>query len=136
MGVDVKRKAGIAIPGKLLDERVHTPLATLTIITALVLPPLSAIGGYELLAQPLGHITSVISAGLLYIGIVASVAAFMSCSIGISGVGAAGEAIFVNLIPLFTAGIAVLTLGERLGLVQLIGGLLVVGGVTLTSSRG
>ena len=113
-----------------------SPLATLTIITALALPPLGVIGGYELLAQPLGHITPVISAGLLYIGIVASVAAFMAWSIGISGVGAARGAVFVNLIPLFTAGIAVLTLDEQLTPVQLIGGLLVVGGVTLASSRG
>jgi drug/metabolite transporter (DMT)-like permease len=88
------------------------------------------------LAQPLGPITPVIGAGLLYIGVVASVAAFMAWSVGIRGVGAARGAIFVNLIPLFTAGIAVLTLGERLGLVQLIGGLLVIGGVTLASSRG
>ena len=113
-----------------------SPLATLTIITVLALPPLSVIGGYELLAQPLGPITPVTGAGLLYIGVVASVAAFMAWSVGIRGVGAARGAIFVNLIPLFTAGIAVLTLGEQLGLVQLIGGLLVIGGVTLASSRG
>jgi drug/metabolite transporter (DMT)-like permease len=42
----------------------------------------------------------------------------------------------LNLVPVFTAVIAVLTLGERIGLVQLVGGLLVIGGVTLTSSRG
>jgi drug/metabolite transporter (DMT)-like permease len=113
-----------------------SPLATLTIMTVLALPPLTLIGGYELLAQPLGPIIPVIGVGLLYIGVVASVAAFMAWSIGIRGVGAARGAIFVNLIPLFTAGIAVLTLGERVGLVQLIGGLLVIGGVTLASSRG
>jgi drug/metabolite transporter (DMT)-like permease len=113
-----------------------SPLATLTIITVLALPPLAVIGGYELSTQPLGPITPVIGAGFLYIGVVASVAAFMAWSVGIRGVGAARGAIFVNLIPLFTAGIAVLTLGERLGLVQLIGGLLVIGGVTLASSRG
>jgi drug/metabolite transporter (DMT)-like permease len=90
----------------------------------------------KLFAQPLGPITPVIGVGLLYIGVVASVAAFMAWSTGIRGVGAARGAIFVNLIPLFTAGIAVLTLGERFGLVQLIGGLLVIGGVTLASSRG
>jgi drug/metabolite transporter (DMT)-like permease len=113
-----------------------SPLAILTIITVLALPPLSVIGGYELLTQPFGPITPVISGGLLYIGVVASVAAFMAWSVGIRGVGAARGAIFVNLIPLFTAGIAVLTLGERLGLVQLVGGLLVIGGVTLAALRG
>jgi drug/metabolite transporter (DMT)-like permease len=42
----------------------------------------------------------------------------------------------LNLIPVFTAVIAVLTLGERIGPVQLIGGSLVIGGVTLASLRG
>ena len=37
--------------------------------------------------------------------------------------------VFLNLIPVFTAVIAAPTLGERPGLAQPVGGLLVVGGV-------
>lgn len=113
-----------------------TPLATLTIVAVLALPPLSVLGGYDLLAHHLGPITPVDIVGLLYISLVASVAAFMAWSVGIGSIGAARGSIFLNLIPVFTAIIAVLTLGERLGLVQLIGGMLVIGGVTLASSRG
>jgi len=113
---------------------VLIPLSTLTVVTILGLPPLSVVGGYELLTHPLGPITPVTVVGLLYVGVVASVAAFLAWSVGIAGVGAARGSIFLNLIPIFTAIMAWITLGERLGLVQLIGGLLVIGGVTLASS--
>ncbi len=113
-----------------------SPLATLTIVTVLALPPLAAVGGYELITQPIGPVTSVVVVGLIYVGVLASVAAFMAWSIGIEGIGAARGSIFLNLIPVFTAVIAVLTLGERVALVQLVGGLLVIGGVSLASFKG
>lgn len=113
-----------------------SPLATLTIVTVLALPPLGIIGGYELMIHPVGPITPLAVVGLVYVGVLASVAAFMAWSVGIEVIGAARGSIFLNLIPVFTAVIAVLTLGERIGLVQLIGGSLVIGGVTLVSSVG
>ena len=113
-----------------------SPLATLTIVTVLAVPPLGVIGGYELMSRPIGTITPMVVVGLVYISVLASVAAFMAWSVGIKGVGAARGSIFLNLIPVFTAVIAVLTLGERIGPVQLIGGSLVIGGVTLASLRG
>jgi drug/metabolite transporter (DMT)-like permease len=111
-------------------------LATLTIVAVLALPPLGVIGGYELISHPVGPITPLVIVGLVYISVLASVAAFMAWSIGIKGIGAARGSIFLNLIPVFTAVIAVLTLGERIRLDQFIGGLLVIGGVTLASWRG
>jgi drug/metabolite transporter (DMT)-like permease len=113
-----------------------SPLATLTIVTVLALPPLGIIGGYEVMVHPIGSITPLVVVGLVYVGVLASVAAFIAWSVGIEGIGAARGSIFLNLIPVFTAVIAVLTLGERIGLVQLIGGSLVIGGVTLASSGG
>ena len=113
-----------------------SPLATLTIVSVLAVPPLGVIGGYELVSSPMGAITPTVVVGLVYISVLASVAAFMAWSVGIKGIGAARGSIFLNLIPVFTAVIAVLTLGERIGLVQLIGGSLVIGGVTLASLRG
>jgi drug/metabolite transporter (DMT)-like permease len=116
--------------------RTLSPLATMTIITVLALPLLGVIGGYELATRPIGPITPVVVIGLVYVGTVASVAAFISWSIGIVGIGAARGSVFLNLIPVFTAVVAMLTLGERLGLAQLVGGLLVICGVTLASSGG
>jgi drug/metabolite transporter (DMT)-like permease len=113
-----------------------SPLAMLTIVAVLALPPLSVIGGYELMSRSVGPITPLVVVGLVYISVLASVAAFMAWSVGIKGIGAARGSIFLNLIPVFTAVIAVITLGERVGMVQLVGGLLVIGGVTLSASRG
>jgi drug/metabolite transporter (DMT)-like permease len=111
--------------------RTLSPLATTTITTLLALPPLILVGGYELMTQPIGPITPTIVIGLLYIGIIASVAAFLCWNGGIRGVGAARGAVFLNLIPAFTASLAVPLLGERLGVAQLLGGLLIISGVTL-----
>ena len=122
----------------ILSQRVLrsvSPLATTTIITLLALPPLMVVGGYELMTQPIGSITPVVVLGLLYIGIIASVVAFLCWNSGIEGVGAARGAVFVNLIPVFTAMMAVPLLDERLGAAQLLGGLLVISGVCLVYFR-
>lgn len=122
----------------ILSQRVLrsvSPLATTTIITLLALPPLIIVGGYELMTQPIGSITPVVVLGLLYIGIIASVVAFLCWNTGIEGVGAARGAVFLNLIPVFTALMAVPLLDERLGAAQLLGGLLVISGVCLVYFR-
>jgi drug/metabolite transporter (DMT)-like permease len=46
----------------------------------------------------------------------------MAWSFGIRGIGVARGSVFLNLILVFTAAIAVLTLGENIGLAQLVGG--------------
>ena len=110
--------------------RTLSPLATTTTTALLALPFLALTGGYELMTRPIGTITPVIVFGLLYVGIVASVAAFLCWNGGIRGVGAARGAVFLNLIPAFTASMAVPLLGERLGVAQLLGGLLIISGET------
>ena len=115
--------------------RVLPPLATTTITVVLALPILVIVGGYELARGPVGPITPVVVAGLFYVSTIASVAAFLFWSIGVKGIGAARSSVFLNLIPVFTAVIAALALNERPGLAQLAGGLLVICGVTLASSK-
>jgi drug/metabolite transporter (DMT)-like permease len=114
--------------------RVMSPLAVTTIAAVLALPLSALIGGYELATQPIGEITAVVILGLVYVGVVASVGAFLFWSIGVKGIGAARASVFLNLIPVFTALIAAIALNERPGLPQLVGGLLVICGVTLASS--
>ncbi len=116
--------------------RVLPPLTVTTITAVLALPLLGLIGGYELATQPIGPITPVVIIGLVYVGVVASVGAFLFWSIGVKGIGAARGSVFLNLIPVFTAAIAAVALDERPGLAQLVGGLLVICGVTLASSKG
>jgi drug/metabolite transporter (DMT)-like permease len=111
--------------------RTLSPLTATTITALLALPLLLLVGGYELMTQPIGVITPAMVLGLLYVGTMASIAAFLCWNAGIGRIGAARGAIFLNFVPVFTAGIAVPLLGERLGATQILGGLLVVSGVTL-----
>lgn len=115
--------------------RVLSPLSTTTLTALLGMPLLILIGGYELVTSPLGRITPLDVAGLVYVGVVASVAAFLAWNTGIERIGAARGSVYLNLIPVFTAGIAVATLGERIGIPQIVGGLLVILGVTIASDR-
>ncbi len=110
-----------------------SPLAATTASTVLALPLLGLLGGYELLTKPVGDVSVAVISGLLYIGLGASIVAFLAWNVGISRLGAARGAIFLNLVPVFTAAIAVPALGERLVPAQLLGGLLVFAGVTIVS---
>ena len=114
-------------------SRTLSPLAATTASAVLALPLLAATGGYELLTKPVGAITPAVVSGILYIGLAAAVVAFLAWNTGIGRLGAARGTIFVNLVPVFTAVIAVPVLGERLGLAQILGGLMVLAGVTLVS---
>ncbi|MGB3635506.1 MAG: DMT family transporter, partial [Rubrobacteraceae bacterium] len=116
--------------------REISPLAATTVSAIMALPFLGLFGGYELLTKPVGDISAPVISGLLYIGIGASIVAFLSWNVGIKGVGAARGAIFLNLIPVITAAIAVPVLGESLVFAQLAGGLLVFAGVTIVSRSG
>lgn len=110
-----------------------SPLAATTASAVLALPMLGVIGGVQLATQPVGEISPAVISGLLYIGIAASVVAYLSWNTGIGRLGASRGAIFLNLIPVFTAAIAVPTLGERLVAAQFVGGFLVLMGVTIVS---
>lgn len=116
--------------------RELSPLAATTVSAVMALPFLGLVGGAELLIKPIGDVSIPVISGLLYIGIGASIVAFLSWNVGISRIGASHGAIFLNLVPVFTAAIAVPALGENLVLAQLTGGLLVFAGVTIVSRSG
>lgn len=116
--------------------REISPLAATAVGAVMALPLLGVFGGYQLLTEPIGDVSVPVISGLLYIGIGASILAFLAWNVGIQRVGAAKGAIFLNLIPVITAAIAVPVLGENLVLSQLAGGLLVFIGVTIVSRSG
>ena len=74
--------------------------------------------------------------GLLYVGMGASIVAFLSWNIGVQCVGVSRGVIFLNLIPAIPAAIAVPVLGESLVLTKLLGGFLVFAGVAIVSRSG
>ncbi|MFZ5632019.1 MAG: DMT family transporter [Bacillota bacterium] len=68
---------------------------------------------------------------LVYLGVFASVLAFLGWNKGVSEIGPARAAAFYNLIPVYAAVLAFLLLGEKLYFYHLAGGLMVLSGVYL-----
>lgn len=113
--------------------REMSPLSAVTVSALMALPVLAVIGGPGLAGSG-SAFTPLIISGLIYVGLFASVAAYLSWNTGIGRLGASRGAIFLNLIPVYTALLAFLVLGERLEPAQLAGGLLVLLGVTLVNT--
>ncbi len=70
---------------------------------------------------------------ILYLGIGNSIIAFFCWNASIERLGAAGTALFGNLIPVFSTIEAVLFLGETFSNIHLISGLLVIGGLVIAN---
>lgn len=70
---------------------------------------------------------------IFFVGILASIVAFLSWNTGVVKIGANRASIFLNFIPVFATVFATIFLGEQLQLAQVIGGLAVIGGVLLTN---
>jgi drug/metabolite transporter (DMT)-like permease len=73
-------------------------------------------------------------AAVIYLALFCSVLAFFLWNYGISRLEASKAAIFTNLVPVFTVFGAYFLLGEKIFVGQMIGGALVIGGVTLASA--
>ncbi|MBP1931006.1 DMT family transporter [Ammoniphilus resinae] len=71
--------------------------------------------------------------GILYIGIFATVGAFVLWNISVCELGASKSSISMNLVPVYT-GILTIFLGGQLAVSQVIGGLIVFGGMILTTN--
>ena len=72
-------------------------------------------------------------ASMLFLAIFGTAIAYTWFTEGVHQLGAGHASIFINLVPVFAVLQAALLLGERLGLPVLLGGLLVIAGVWLTS---
>lgn len=73
---------------------------------------------------------------LAYIAVFASLIAFLLWSFGVDAIGPARAGQFVNLMPVFGAALAVLLLGERITLPQVVGAAFVFAGILLVQRRG
>ena len=91
---------------------------------------------YELMTSSVEIVWSPSTIGaILYVGIIASIVAFLSWNNGVVALGANKASIYLNFIPLFATIFAVLFLDEDLLLAQLIGGLAVICGVLLANKK-
>jgi drug/metabolite transporter (DMT)-like permease len=111
------------------------PRALLASITAIGLVLLIPLYGLELAAgrrATLG-LESALSIG--YVSLFASVIAYICWNRGVREVGPNPAGVMLNLMPVFSAGLAILFLGERLAAYHWLGGGLVLTGILLAGRR-
>lgn len=121
----IKKYAG-KLPG------YSTFLVTIA-LGALMLLPFTV---YELLTTSQAIIWGVSTIGaILYVGIIASIVAFLSWNTGVVALGANKAGIYLNFIPVFATIFAVLFLDEQLLVAQIIGGIAVIAGVFITTIK-
>lgn len=77
--------------------------------------------------------TPAIGAALFYVGLFASLFAFMLWSYGVGAIGPGKAGQFIHLMPVFGAVLATLFLGERIGAAQIAGALCVLVGIVLVN---
>lgn len=103
----------------------------LTIIIGIIL--LIPFAGYEYMGSATYTFNWFSILGVLYIGIFASIVAFLCWNKAVIHIGPGKAAPFLNLIPVFATIFAILFLHEKLILAQVVGGTLVILGVILSS---
>lgn len=104
-----------------------TATALSSAIASLLMAPFALYEGIDI-----GALSPIAWTGIIYITIFPSVCSFIFWNIGVRELGANKTAIFLNLIPVFTAIIS-WTLGNEITSAQIIGGLLVFAGVYVTT---
>jgi drug/metabolite transporter (DMT)-like permease len=110
-----------------------SPLETIAFTTLMGLPFLWLASFIEIHVYQVQSLSWSAVAMLVFLGIFASFLAFVWWYKGIQDFGASGAAIFYNLIPLYALIISRFLLGEPIYSFQIFGGLLIIGGVVLSS---
>lgn len=115
---------------------IHTEVSTFHITALQVLYGTAFFSVYFLMVRPevvWGSISLEAVAALAFLVIFATIAAFFAYNYALSKVTAGQAAVTLNGIPVVTAITAWVVLGERLTLLQMGGGLLVLAGVTVAN---
>lgn len=117
----------------IISRRIQTPPITATTVqvglSALMLAPVMAVVGIQ--AQPSAEGLW----GLALIIVFPSALAYLLWNVAVTQLGPSSTGVFLNLLPVFTAIIAV-ALGDALTVWQVVGGLIVLAGVYLTTRPG
>jgi drug/metabolite transporter (DMT)-like permease len=109
---------------------LHGLVLMMMLIGVVFLMPLAMLEWKQL--QDINWNASVILS-LLYVGIFPSVVALLFWNLAVKEIGPSRSSVFINLVPVFTAIGAILLLGESMSLIQVLGGLLVLVGVYMTT---
>ena len=111
------------------------PLALLSAITLLGLVLLLPLYGLELLAGRRMTLGVESVAGLAYVSLFASVIAYICWNRGVRELGPSPAGVMLNLMPVFSAALAIAFLGERLAGYHWAGAALVLCGILLAGRR-
>lgn len=133
----------LAVPAwalySVLLRRRPADLPPLTLLLATILPALLLLlpGWLGELALRGGFAPTLpVLAGILYVGVFASVLAFVCWNDGVDRVGAAKAGLFIHLMPVFAAILAVAFLGETLHGYHFMGVGAIAAGLWLSSTTG
>lgn len=107
-------------------------LAVTMLMGVIILLPFSV---YELITGGGIVFTPTAIGGLLYIGLFPSAIALLFWYRAVEDIGPAKASMFFNLVPFFTAGLAILLLGEEIFLSQIVGAILIISGVYLATRQ-
>lgn len=110
-----------------------SPIAATTYASLWGLLLLAIGAAFELPQVQTSHFTWQVIFSLLYLGAFGTVIAFVWYSEGIKAIGPARTVVFTNLVPVFGISLGALMLGESILISMVIGGVLVIAGVTLTN---
>ncbi len=110
------------------------PLVLLTALIAMALPITLAFYVIEwfLLRQPFTPSREVILA-ILYVGIFPSLGSYLGWNYGVTAMGSNRAAMFIYLLPVFSAALSITFLGERLYTYHAVGALLLLIGLYLST---
>lgn len=111
------------------------PMVLLTVTIAAGLIFLTPALVYELVQGPDFELSAKTLASLVYVALFASVIAYICWNRGVSIVGANRAGLFMHLVPVFSALLAIGLLGESLLVHHLLGIGLIIVGIYLTTSK-
>jgi drug/metabolite transporter (DMT)-like permease len=117
------------IPARFVRDIPTLQLTTATIVVgAVVLTIAAAVSTHDLLTIPAPSIVL----SVLCISLLGTVLAYLWWNRGLQRIGASRVAIFINAVPVFTALIGV-ALGQPMSAAQIVGAILVIAGVLISS---
>ncbi len=111
------------------------PMVLLTVTIAAGLLFLTPALLIELTRGPAFQLNAETLASVVYVALFASVIAYICWNRGVSVVGANRAGLFMHLVPVFSAVLAITVLGESLLGHHLVGIGLIISGIYLTTSR-
>jgi drug/metabolite transporter (DMT)-like permease len=115
----------------IIGRKVEVPPMTTTAVSSffgvLMLLPFVFIGGNKQIEW-----SFITMSGILYMALFASVASYIFWNISVRVIGPSQASVFLNLVPIFTILIS-LALGDTITISQIVGGLIVLVGVYLTT---